>query len=624
LSYFAPGYGQAGGPLRSFDELRGWVLATTRNQVSFPYDALFLYGAFPDNCALDEGIAATAQQWADTYEFPKVILSPEAEYFKYMEKTYGDKLPVVRGDGGAYWEDGAASSAGETAANRRAHGTASAADALWAAVRWTAKTGVPKGGLYELWRNILLFDEHTWGAYNSISEPDSKFVTDQWKVKASFATDAGSQSAKLAADGLASLAAMVKTTGPGDLFFNPTSWDREEVGFGRRIPAWGYAVREWPKPPKHPPSQIISSQGKPGPASIENEYLRLTTDGETGGIASLIDKRTGRELVDKSAPYKLNEYLYVSGGDGTNIVDLGANKPADLTIHEPKYPAAFPPDTFPGIAKELDVVCTTEKTSDLVTEYWLWDGCPRLDIRNFVTRIPSRMKEAAYFAFPFAATDPHWRLEIPNGVMRPEIDQLPGACKEWYAIQHFARLTSKEGNLAFASLDAPLVCLGDINRGRWPEKLELHNGWLFSYVMNNYWFTNYKADQGGPVPMVFSYSITTQAARFGWQAAMFPQSRVIQKAQPGPLPSSGSFCRVAPQGVIITAIKAPEDGQGVIVRLLSMESKPVVARLTVGLPGIKSATLCDLVEEPLGPLKMDGAVVSVPVRPFAPTTVLLR
>ncbi len=61
-----------------------------------------------------------------------------------------------------------------------------------------------------------------------------------------------------------------------------------------------------------------------------------------------------------------------------------------------------------------------------------------------------------------------------------------------------------------------------------------------------------------------------------------------------------------------------------IVRLLSMETKPVVAKLTVGLPGIRSATLCSLVEEPLGPLRMNGAVVSVPVRPLAPTTVLLR
>ncbi len=191
LAYFAPGYGQAGGPLRTFDDLRGWVLATTRNQASFPYDALFLYGAFADNCALEESIAATAQQWADQYEFPKVIVGTNADYFRYMEKTYGDKLPVVRGDGGAYWEDGAASSAAETAFNRRAHETASAADALWAAVHWVSRTAAPRTALTSLWRSILLYDEHTWGACNSISEPDSKFIDGpKWAVKQSFARNA--------------------------------------------------------------------------------------------------------------------------------------------------------------------------------------------------------------------------------------------------------------------------------------------------------------------------------------------------------------------------------------------------------------------------------------------------
>ncbi len=107
--------------------------------------------------------------------------------------------------------------------------------------------------------------------------------------------------------------------------------------------------------------------------------------------------------------------------------------------------------------------------------------------------------------------------------MRPEVDQLPGACKEWYAVQHFARLTSKEGPLACDVSG----CAAGLPRRHQPRALagssELKNGWLFSYVMNNYWFTNYKADQGGQ--MAFSYSITTQAAtdaqaaRFGWQAS---------------------------------------------------------------------------------------------------------
>jgi hypothetical protein len=659
LAYFAPGYGQAGGPLRTIEELRNWVLVTTKNQANFPYDALFLYGAFADNCPLEESIAATAQQWADRYEYPKVIVGTNAEYFRYMEKTYGGKLPVVRGDGGAYWEDGAAASAFETAANRRAHETASAADALWATARWAGKVTAPRTGLYAMWRNILLYDEHTWGSWNSVSEPDSPFTTAQWTVKARFATDADSDSRHLMGDGLQELMALVRTEGPGLLIFNATSWDREgavveaELPAGKapadpvtrrampaadtggegarhkvlfrppKVPAWGYVVCPLVDGKVGEAKTVEAA----APATIENDGLRLTVDPVTGGVASLVDKRTGREIVDQAAPYKLNEYLYVSGGDGTNIVDVGANKAADLTVHRAAA-AKIQRTVYPGLGERLVVTGAAEKTPWLSSSYTLWDGCARLDINNYLTRTPERKKEAAYFAFPFAATQPEIRLEIPNGVMRPEVDQLPGACKEWYAVQHFARVGGKEGTLAWVSLDAPLVCIGDINRGRWPEKLEIRNGWLFSYVMNNYWPTNYKADQGGHFE--FRYSVTAraasdaEAARFGWQAAMPLQCRVIEKAQKGRLPAAGSFCRVAPEGVMITAVKAAEEGPGVVVRLLSLERKPVVARLTVGLQGLRSAKLCNLIEEPVGELKMSSATVSVPVRPMAPTTVLLR
>src|SRR5262249_40194788 len=43
----------------------------------------------------------------------------------------------------------------------------------------------------------LLYSEHTWGAHNSISQPDLPFVADQWKVKRGFAVDADRQSRQL-------------------------------------------------------------------------------------------------------------------------------------------------------------------------------------------------------------------------------------------------------------------------------------------------------------------------------------------------------------------------------------------------------------------------------------------
>jgi len=42
-------------------------------------------------------------------------------------------------------------------------------------------------------------------------------------------------------------------------------------------------------------------------------------------------------------------------------------------------------------------------------------------------------------------------------------------------------------------LDASLVTLGDINRGAWPTTFGERPGTIFSYAMNNYWHTNYRA-----------------------------------------------------------------------------------------------------------------------------------
>ena len=70
--------------------------------------------------------------------------------------------------------------------------------------------------------------------------------------------------------------------------------------------------------------------------TIENEYYELVIDQETGGVKSLNDKAQKRELVDEQSEYSLNEYLYVSGGDESLILNLDYSKElAELTIHEP-------------------------------------------------------------------------------------------------------------------------------------------------------------------------------------------------------------------------------------------------------------------------------------------------
>src|SRR5208283_6248071 len=49
---------------------------------------------------------------------------------------------------------------------------------------------VERAALDGLWRNLLLFDEHTWGAWQSISSPESEETLRQQAVKDAFATQA--------------------------------------------------------------------------------------------------------------------------------------------------------------------------------------------------------------------------------------------------------------------------------------------------------------------------------------------------------------------------------------------------------------------------------------------------
>ena len=142
-------------------------------RADYPYDAVFLHGAVSDNQPLNVHLAEVAKQWNDRYEYPKIILSHNAEFFEYIEKKYGEKLPVYRGSAGTYWEDGAGSSARETALDRNAHERLAngekllvLADRIAAAHRYNAEE------IYRAWRNCILYDEHTWGAFCSISEPD--------------------------------------------------------------------------------------------------------------------------------------------------------------------------------------------------------------------------------------------------------------------------------------------------------------------------------------------------------------------------------------------------------------------------------------------------------------------
>ncbi len=273
-------------------------------------------------------------------------------------------------------------------------------------------------------------------------------------------------------------------------------------------------------------------------------------------------------------------------------------------------------------------------TPSLRSEYLLYDRLKRLDIVNTVEKTETRAKEAVYFAFPFAAEKPAFEFQIQNGWCRPNDDQLPGACREWFTTQNLVHVSDGPFSVAWSTPDAPLITLTDINRGKWLDYLPITNGHVYSYVMNNYWFTNYRAQQGGR--FVFHYSLTSGRGLGREELARFDaDTRAPVLAYPCVLSSAarharvdrppvGSFLRLDAPNLEVVTLKAAEDGEGCILRFREIAGRTGQAELKVPTLRVQEARLCNGVEDDQRTLPATAHSVTVPYKPNQFTTVRLK
>jgi alpha-mannosidase len=679
LTYLAAHYGQMGALRLQYncDEVRKTLPGLLRGyeQTGYPFDAVFLYGAYPDNAPFDARFAEVAAEWNAAWAYPRIILCRDEEYFEYMLQNYADRIPVFKGDAGAYWEDGAASSAFETAMNRKTHESLPTAEKLHAC---TALLGsaepYPATDLRQAWSDVMWYDEHTWGSHRSVSAPAHPDVAEQWAYKIEPAYRASSSVDAMIKSGMERLAGLVQTgSRPAILVFNPLSWSRTDLATvvisgalsrqkaielidirtGKRIPAQRtggtstrpeYAFVAEDVPPlgyrlyEAAPSTVTADpQISPIARGVfENRFFRLRLDPATGAVSSIFDKRLGTELLDPESPYGANQYLYVAGSGANRQMHALESVTVGSTASRPAFSeaAALDPAAIPAagpVRKRVIVQGQTLHTPRLESEIVLYENLPRIDFIDRLLKEETVDKEAVYFAFPFAARPPVFSYEGPDSIVQPASDMLKGACLDWFAVQHWVDVYGPSAGMTLASPDSPLVCLGDITVGMDLREFDPPTGGIFAYVMNNSWDTNYRAAQGGEV--AFRYSLQShsgrfdaqEATRFGWGSANPLQTVTIPANQDGPLAGPvASFCVLAPGNVVLLAFKEAEDGNGWILRLWEVEGESATATLRFPLWEVTRAALTNLVEEDGESLPVMRGIVFVPVGAHAVVTVRIR
>lgn len=127
---------------------------------------------------------------------------------------------------------------------------------------------------------------------------------------------------------------------------------------------------------------------------------------------------------------------------------------------------------------------------------------PRVDVAVRLLKDSVWDPENVYISLPFDTNKSNQQLWLDKAgaLVRPGIDQLPGTCLDYYALQEGLALLADGVGIVIGMPDTPLLQTGPLT-----HETRLLNGqqgehWnypLYAWTMTNYWETNFKATLGG-------------------------------------------------------------------------------------------------------------------------------
>ncbi len=245
------------------------------------------------------------------------------------------------------------------------------------------------------------------------------------------------------------------------------------------------------------------------PYGFENQWFRLSYRPQTG-VASFVDKRTGRELLGQgAAPFFMPIY-----------------ERTPLTLEYPEFPCREEQERrllgrnirgrharlYPGTLEEITCAQRGPVFTLLRLRYRLpgaihadvlvkfYEAMPRVDFQLELGKTISTDIESVFL--PLSLSFPDSRLYLRKGAeaFRPGVDQIPGTCMEYYMSDQGLAYLSPQGGALIAAHDAPLLYMGQM--AHHPIRLcdgkeENNRRPVYSWIMNNTWETNFKMDLSG-------------------------------------------------------------------------------------------------------------------------------
>jgi alpha-mannosidase len=622
------------------DELLTYL--TNLEAKGYEYDLISIQhsGYLVDNSPPSTQACEMIRQWNEKYTWPKLKTATATEFFEEMENRYGERFQVIRGAWPDWWTDGFGASARAVAATRQAQSDliAYSAGLSMAALQGAALPTKIADRIELANAGLLFYTEHTVGYHASVREPFHRYTMEQRAIKESYAWEAARRAKMLGEEAMGLLQSFVaREKEPALLVFNTLNWPRSgliKVYIDHQIL------------PRYTPFTIADQSGKPAKAqpverhsdgtywaiwvedipafgykkyvirlegeaaatsqpktaeevrTLENQWYKIQLDLERGIIASITDKALNLELVDPKASWKFGEFIYELLDNRTQMESF---KLEDYTREglEKVWFDGYEEGAVWNAVRFKGNTRAAHRDGTYEFEIRLFNTDKRIDLAYAIEKKLVTDPEGIYIAFPLQLENGQLAFDVQGGEVRAGIDQIPGSANDWNTVQNYARLSNERAQIMLSSAELPLMQFGGINTGRFQAGATPATTHLYGWPMNNYWVTNFNADQHGGHTWLYSLTSSADhgmpaASRFGWGHRTPFLSRVLPGGGAGEAQWQGSYLTGWPENLLLVSATPEADGRSAIFHVREIGGQQSTLELRHGKTG--TPLLCQAVD----------------------------
>ena len=384
---------------------------------------------------------------------------------------------------------------------------------------------------------------------------------------------------------------------------------------------------------------------------IENRFLRCVIEPEKGSIVSLVDKRTGTEMVNAGNEFGFGQYLYerfskanveaytkayVKGGWDWALDELGRPNLTDDPYRSGRGNKATATYVQSGISVSavMRFAPGPEVPHDVTMIVTLYRDIPYAEITWSINGKPAEpWPEAGWISFPFNVRQPVFKLGRLGAVVDPAIDFVRGSNADYCFLNTGMAVVDAAGRgFGLCSPDAPGVSLDRPGLWRYSRDFLPARPNVFVNLYNNQWSTNFTEwVEGSWSARMYVWGIDRYEEGSGIvvpsEELRVPLKASLMTGPPGSLPPMRAGIVLSRQGVLVTAFGQNPDGAGTLLRL--WEQTGAGGTLKVTLPKgsrFTTAQVVDLRGEGTGEkaFPITEGMLEVDLHPYRPMSLLLR